>query len=167
MPHNDPVLADARQIIRHLPIQDRLFIDLGCESADREKLVKAAVILSDKLSKSGLFTKVGIGDDANNFPELIAHVNNNLPSLLSASDLEQKIKPLLTQDKIRETMSQNRKSLEQLEGIGRSEMMAKDPLGFSALFSSKCPPCCPPTKRSFIRVNLCPKTAGTFLLLPR
>ena len=29
MPQNDPVLSDARQIIRHLPIQDRLFIDLG------------------------------------------------------------------------------------------------------------------------------------------
>ena len=27
MPNNDPVLADARLIIRHLPIQDRLFID--------------------------------------------------------------------------------------------------------------------------------------------
>ena len=28
MPQNDPVLADARLIIRHLPIQDKVFIDL-------------------------------------------------------------------------------------------------------------------------------------------
>ncbi len=154
MPHNDPVLADARQIIRHLPIQDRLFIDLGCESADRDKLVRAAVILSDKLTKSGLFTKVGIGDDANNFPELIAHVNNNLPSLLSASDLEQKIKPLLSPDKIRESMAQNRKNLEQLEGIGRSEMMAKDPLGFSGVILSRMSALLPANKAQFYQGQL-------------
>ena len=63
----------------------------------------------------------------------MAHVNNNLPSLLSASDLEQKIQPLLTPAKIREAMVQNRQSLEQLEGIGRAEMIAKDPLGFSGI----------------------------------
>jgi len=30
-------------------------------------------------------------------------------------------------------MAQNRQSLEQLEGIGRGEMIAKDPLGFSGV----------------------------------
>ncbi|MGD0279280.1 MAG: MMPL family protein, partial [Smithella sp.] len=154
MPQNDPVLTDARKIIRHLPIQDRLFIDLGHESADPDKLVKAAVILSGKLSKSGLFTKVGIGDDAKNFPELIAHVNNNLPSLLSASDLEQKIQPLLKPDKIREAMAQNRQSLEQLEGIGRSEMMAKDPLGFSGIILSQLSALLPANKAQFYEGQL-------------
>jgi len=70
MPHNDPVLADARQIIRHLPMQDRLFIDLEQTSADKDKLVKAASFITDKLSKSVLFAKVGIGDEAKTFPNL-------------------------------------------------------------------------------------------------
>ncbi len=154
MPNNDPVLADARLIIKHLPIQDRLFIDLGCESADRDKLVRAAVIISDKLDKSNLFTKVGIGDDAKNFPELIAHVNKDLPSLLSASELEQKIKPLLTPDKIREALAQNRQALEQLEGIGRSEMMAKDPLGFSGLILKQMSALLPANKAQFYQGQL-------------
>ena len=154
MPHNDPVLADARQIIRHLPIQDRLFIDLGCESADQDKLVKAAVLLSDKLNQSGLFTKVGIGDDAKNFPGLIAHVNNNLPSLFSASDLEQKIAPLLTPVKIKETMAQNRLSLEQLEGIGRSEILTKDPLGFSGVILQQMSALLPGNKAQFYQGQL-------------
>ena len=154
MPHNDPVLADARQIIRHLPIQDRLFIDLGCESADRDKLVKAAVLLSDKLGKSGLFTKVGISDDAKNFPELIAHVNNKLSSLLSASELEQKIAPLLSPDKIKEAMAQNRQSLGQLEGIGRSEMIAKDPLGFSGVILGQLSNLIPANKAQFYQGQL-------------
>ncbi len=133
MPHKDPVLADAHLIIKHLPVQDKVFINLEQTSMDRDQLVNAAVMVSDKLSKSGLFTKVGIGDDAKNFPELMAHVNDNLPALMNASDLEQRIKPLLSPDKIREAMAQNRQFLGQLEGIGRSEMIAKDPLGFSGV----------------------------------
>jgi predicted exporter/SAM-dependent methyltransferase len=167
MPHNDPVLADARQIIRHLPIQDRLFIDLGCESTDRDKLIQSAALFSDKLSKSGLFTKVGIGDDANNFPELIAHVNNNLPSLLSASDLEQKIKPLLSPDKIRETMAQNRKSIEQLEGIGRSGMMTKDPLGFSGVIMSRMSALLPSNKAQFYQGQLMSEDGRHVLIIAK
>ena len=135
MPHNDPVLADARLIIKHLPVQDKVFINLEQTSSDRDKLISTAVALSEKLTQSGLFTKVGIGDDAKNFPELMAHVNDNLPSLLSAADLEQKIAPLLTPDKIREAMAQNRQALSQFEGIGRGEMIAKDPLGFFRRYS--------------------------------
>ncbi|RPH86293.1 MAG: hypothetical protein EHM66_04420, partial [Deltaproteobacteria bacterium] len=38
MPHNDPVLDSARQVISHLPIQDKIFIDLEQASNDRDKL---------------------------------------------------------------------------------------------------------------------------------
>ncbi len=133
MPHNDPVLASARQVIAHLPIQDRIFIDLEQKSADREKLVRAALTVTQRLTRSGFFTRVGIGDEAAHFPELIAHVQNNLPAQLTAQDLEKKIQPLLEPDKIREAMVQNRQSLGELGGIGRAEMMARDPLGFSSV----------------------------------
>ncbi|HOQ41159.1 MAG TPA: methyltransferase domain-containing protein [Smithellaceae bacterium] len=133
MPHHDPVLNYARQVIHHLPIQDKIFIDLEQASDNRDELVKAASVVTDKLNKSGLFTRVGISDAVNNFPELLGHVNSNLPWLLSASDLEQKIQPLLEPGQIRKAMTHNRQSLEQLEGIGRSEMMASDPLGFAGV----------------------------------
>ena len=110
MPHNDPVLADARQIIRHLPMQDRLFIDLETNLYDRDKLVHAASFITDKLSKSGLFAKVGIGDEAKNFPDLMAHVTNNRPILFSAEQLEKEIKPLLEPAKIKEALAQNRQA---------------------------------------------------------
>ena len=167
IPQNDPVLTDARQVIKHLPTQDKVVIDLEQTSNDRDKLVKAAVIVSGKLSKSGLFTKVGIGDDAKNFPELIAHVNNNLPSLLSASDLEQKIKPLLTADKIKEAMAQNRQSLEQLEGIGRSEMMAKDPLGFSGIILKQMSALLPANKAQFYQGQLISEDGRHALIIAR
>ncbi|MEQ8160910.1 MAG: hypothetical protein ABRQ33_06935, partial [Smithellaceae bacterium] len=70
LPHSDPVLADARRIIKHLPFQDRLIIDVGRETADRDKIAGAASRITEKLSKSGLFTKVGINEEAKYFPEL-------------------------------------------------------------------------------------------------
>ena len=154
MPHSDPVLSSARQVIGHLPIQDKVFIDIEQASNDRDKLVKAASFLTVKLKKSGLFTKVGISDDANNFPELIAHFNGNLPSLLSASDLDQKIKPLLEPDKIREAIRQHRQSLEQLEGIGRADMIANDPLGISSIILRQMSALLPANKAQFYQGQL-------------
>ena len=119
MPHSDPVLDSARQVIVHLPVQDKIFIDLEQVSSDREQLVSAARRVTNRLAASGLFSKVGVGEDADLFPELIDHVQNRLPILLSADDLEKKISPLLQPEKIRETIFQNRQSLEQLEGIGQ------------------------------------------------
>lgn len=133
LPHSDPVLADARRIIKHLPFQDRLIIDVGRETADRDKIAGAASRLTEKLSQSGLFTKVGINEEAKYFPELMAHVTDSLPFLFNAEKLEKELKPLLEADRIKETFLQNRQALEQLEGIGRSRMMARDPLGFSGI----------------------------------
>ncbi|MEE9913366.1 MAG: methyltransferase domain-containing protein [Deltaproteobacteria bacterium] len=149
LPHHDPVLASARRVISHLPIQDKIFIDLEQQSDDRDKLVRAASLITDKLNRSGLFTKVGISDEAQNFPELIAHVNTNLPSLLSASDLEQKIGPLIAPDKIREAMAQNRQALAELEGIGRADMIAKDPLGMSYVILGQMSALLPANKAQF------------------
>ena len=154
MPQNDPVLSNAHHVIRHVPILDKLFIDLEQPFADRERLVAAASFLTERLNKSGLFTKVGIDDEANNFPELIAYINDNLPLLLSAAELDRKIKPLLETDKIREAMAQNRQSLEQLEGIGRAEMITKDPLGMSGIMLRQMSALLPSNKAQYYRNQL-------------
>ena len=165
MPHDDPVLADARLIIEHLPSQDKVFINLGQSSPSRDELVTVAETLSDKLNRSGLFAKVGIGDDAQNFPELIAHVNVNLPSLLPAAELEQKIAPLLTPEKIREAMRQNLESLEQLEGIGRAQMITKDPLNFSGVILSRMSALLPAGKAQFYRGHLLSEDGKNILII--
>jgi predicted exporter len=149
MPQNDPVLSDARRIIRHLPIQDKLFIDLEQQSSDRDQLVAAASLVAQRLSKSGLFTKVGISDEANNFPELMTYVAENWPLLFSAADLEQKVKPLLVPDKIKEAFYFNKQTLQQLEGIGRGEMIARDPLGFSGIILQQLSALLPSNKAQF------------------
>jgi len=154
MPQNDPVLSDARQIIKHLPVQDKLFIDLEQQSSDRDELVAAASLVAQRLSKSGLFIKVGISDEANNFPELMTYVAENLPLLFSAADLEQKVKPLLAPDKIKESFHLSKQSLQQLEGIGRSEMMVRDPIGFSGIILQQLSALLPSNKAQFYQGQL-------------
>jgi predicted exporter/precorrin-6B methylase 2 len=167
MPHNDPVLASARQVISHLPIQDKLFIDLEQLSTDRDKLVRAASILTDKLNKSGLFTKVGVSDEANHVPKLITHVTDNLPSLLSAPDLEKRIQPLLTPAKIIEAMAQNRQSLGELAGIGRADMMSKDPLGFAGVILGQMSALFPANKAQFYSGQLLSADSRHALIIAR
>lgn len=133
LPQNDPVLASAREVIRHLPMSDRLFINIGQESTDRERLLKAANIVTNKLKESGLFVKIGISDDIKHLPELIERITASLPILFSAKMLEAEIEPLLASNRIRNTLAEHRQSLEQLDGIGRADIIAKDPLGFSGI----------------------------------
>lgn len=149
MPHADPVLDSARQVISRLPVQDKVFVDLELADADRDRLVYAAGIVARRLEASGLFSKVGVGKDAALFPELVAHVHRQLPLLFSAEDLEQKIAPLLRPENIREAMAQNRRSLEGLEGIGRAEMMTDDPLGFSGIILAQMSALAPSGRAQF------------------
>lgn len=167
MPHSDPVLDSARQVIRHLPIQDKIFIDLEQAGDDREKLARAASLITDKLNQSGLFIKAGISEEADSFPQLIAHVRDNLPSLFSASDLELKVQPLLTPEKIRDAMAQNRRSLEELGGIGRAEMMAKDPLGLSGVILSRMSSLAPANNAQFYNGQLLSADGRHALIIAR
>lgn len=167
MPHDDPVLASARQVIGHLPVQDKIFIDLEQASDDRENLVRAADVVAAKLKQSGLFAKVGISDEAARFPELAAYVASHLPMLFSASELEQKIAPLLAPEKIRETMAQNRQSLGGLEGIGRADMMTRDPLGFSGVILGQMSALLPANKAQFYQGQLLSADGRHALIIAR
>jgi predicted exporter/SAM-dependent methyltransferase len=154
MPQHDPVLADARQIIEHLPIQDRIFLDLEQTTADKDKLVRAANFIIAELKQSGLFTKVGISDDAQHLAGLVEHVLDGLPILLSEQELREKIEPLLQPEKIRDTLYETRRSLEQLEGIGRADMMTRDPLGFSGIVFKKLSSLMPDNNAQFYKGQL-------------
>jgi uncharacterized protein len=167
MPKGDQVLSDARLIIKHLPIQDRLFIDVAQESGDRGKLIRAASVITDRLQKSGLFIKVGINDEAKYFPQLLTHITDNLPLLFSAHKLEDEIKPLLDSSRINEAFMQNRQSLEQLEGIGRSEMMARDPLGFSGIILKQLSSLMPAGKAQFYQGHLISEDGRHVLIIAK
>src|SRR3990172_6994300 len=60
LPQNDPVLADARYVIRNHPIQDRVVIDVGHAGGDVDVLTKGASLVESRMRTSGLFKEVGL-----------------------------------------------------------------------------------------------------------
>lgn len=133
LPVNDRMIADAQYVMSHHPMKDRIVIDLSGNTRNTDALVEGAVHIERKLSASGLFKSVGLDEYRTVIPGLISHIMENLPVLFTGQDLDQKIRPLLDPEKIREALADNYSQLLNLEGIGQSNMMAADPLGFKNL----------------------------------
>jgi uncharacterized protein len=137
LPVNDPVIADAQYVMSHHPMKDRIVIDLSSDKRDADTLVEGAVLIERKLTTSGLFNSVGLDEYQAVIPGLISHIMENLPVLFTGQDLKLKIQPLLEPEKIREALADNYSRLLNLEGIGQSNMMAADPLGFKNLILAR------------------------------
>lgn len=137
IPLRDPVLADAHRVIRHLPVQSRLVVDVACPGGDRDALVAAGNEIEEGLRASGLFREVGAGRIEALFPELIARIADSLPLLFDAERLETQVKPLLEPERMRAILAEDLKTLQGMEGIGQAGLIARDPLGLRNLVLEK------------------------------
>ena len=154
LPQDDPVLADARRIITNHPIQDRVVIDVGLPRADQEGLVRAAVLIEQRLRESGLFKRIGLSQEQQLFPELIFFIAARLPVLFNAGELEEKVRPLLAPEKIRETMSAHLAQLGQLDSIGQAALISQDPLNLRQLILSRMAHLAPVRNAQFYKGQL-------------
>ena len=137
LPRGDPVIADALYIFRHNPIQDQLVIDVSLDRADTDTLVEYGRQVEKHLRASGLFKKVGMQQVRNLIPELAFHIVHNLPSMFSAGQLDDSIKPLLDPQKIKKKLAATRSKLLSLDGIGQAQFIAADPLEFKNLVMAR------------------------------
>ncbi len=143
LPQGDPIIADARDVIMHHPIQERIVIDIGHRGDNLESLIAGAMFLEKKLQECGLFKTVGLSREQALFPELIAHVTENFSILFNERDLQEKITPLMAPEKIREALMSARAGLTGLEGIGQAGIIARDPLGFRSIILGRMAPLAP------------------------
>lgn len=137
LPQSDPVLADARYIIMHHPIHDRVVIDIEHAGGDMDTLVEGATLVETRMRQSGLFKEVGIRHIGQLLPELIRHIIDHLPVLFSREELEEHVKPLLEPENVRQSLQKNLTSLYHLEGIGQADLISADPLALRNLVLSR------------------------------
>lgn len=154
IPQGDPVIADARYVIAHHPLQDRIVIDLSCQPHDMEQLMDGAAVLEQKLRRSGLFRQVGMDEAFQHYPALIAEIAGHLPVLFSAEDLNTQVKPLLRPDRIRIQLQSQIEQLQNVEGIGQADLMARDPLGLRQTVLARLAPLAPGRGIKMIRGRL-------------
>jgi predicted exporter/SAM-dependent methyltransferase len=129
LPQGDPVISDARYIIDHHPIQDRVVIDIEHRHSDPGLLITGAEFVEKRLRESGLFKTVGLSQHQQLFPELISYVTDHFPILFSERDLKEKVEPLLSPENVRQSLLDAYAILTSLEGIGQTSLIARDPLG--------------------------------------
>jgi predicted exporter len=137
LPIQDPVILDSRLVLMHHPMKDRIIIDVSHNRRDVDLLTEGARFIEKKLVRSGLFSRVGMGEYMEVFPTLVSYIVENLPVLFTGKELEHTIRPMLTRERIREAMSENYSRLLNLDGIGQSRMMSADPLGFRNVVLSR------------------------------
>lgn len=128
LPERDPVIAAARDILRHHPGQDLVAVDLYLESGGPAALAGVTRTVETAMTDSGLFERVGMKAVGAQMPALIHYLVAHLPILFSQADLEGQVAPLLAEARVRDRLQNSLTQLASLEGIGQAEFIALDPL---------------------------------------
>jgi uncharacterized protein len=137
LPGNDPVITDAKYVLKNHPVQDQVVIDIANQSKNPDLLVEGGDFVVKGLVKSGLFTDIGFNEKQHLIPELVSHVTENLPVMFTARQLENELAPLVDREAIRGKLLEAVESLVNLEGIGQEKLISMDPLGFRFLVLKK------------------------------
>jgi len=136
LPRDDKVVAAAKEILRHHPVLDNIFIQISISrgTENKDALVKAADLASAMLSESGLVRVVSSGAAAESYAILLDTVTENLPLLFSEKDLRDKVGDLIQPGRVESIVEDGFRRLLDLGGIGQAQYFAKDPLGLRNLF---------------------------------
>jgi len=128
LPERDPVIAAARDILRHHPGQDLVAVDLYVASGDTAVLARTIREVETAMTASGLFEQVGMKAVGEQMPALIHHLVRQMPILFTADELANRVEPLLSARQVRERLARSLDQLTSLEGIGQAGYIAWDPL---------------------------------------
>ncbi|MBN2494452.1 MAG: MMPL family transporter [Deltaproteobacteria bacterium] len=128
-------LHSARRVLACHPALDRVAIDLSRADGqpDPDGLRKAGRRVEQRLLESGLFNQVGLAAVSRAVLGLAETLPEHLPALFDAEELERAVEPRLDGRSVRVRLQAALESLQQLDGVGRSELLARDPLGLSEL----------------------------------
>ena len=129
LPRGDPVVADALLVFQHHPIQDQLVVDIGLTEKNPDLLVACGRRVERHLRRSKLFKAVGFREFQSLIPDLAFHIVKQMPVLFTADDLRNRVEPLLDPQTVGRKLSALQVSLLNLEGIGQSAFISRDPLG--------------------------------------
>ena len=167
LPRQERTVSDALQLFEHHPVQDQLVVDIGLARPEQARLLEAAELLQAKMVASGLFSQVGLADNAALFMQLSNHVVAQLPSLLSREDLAEQVLPRLLPGWLEERLASYYQQLQGLEGIGQSHFISHDPLALRELVLARMALLSPAEKASFQQGQLFSADGQHIMLVAR
>jgi predicted exporter len=167
LPRNDPVLAAARRVLPHHPLQQLVVVDIAHPGGDADLLAAAGDHLVGRLRESGLFASVGAADMGAALPALVRGVAQRLPVLFDDGELAAGVAPRLEAGAVQGRLEADLARLQDLEGIGQAALVDADPLGLRELVLGRLGPLAPAAGIRFHRGHLLAPDGRHLLVMAR
>jgi predicted exporter len=167
LPRHDPVLAAARRVLLHHPLQQLVVVDIAHPGGDADLLAAAGDRLVAGLRASGLFAGVGAADMGAALPVLVHGVAQRLPVLFDDGELAAGVAPRLDPEALRRRLEADLARLQSLEGIGQAALVDADPLGLRELVLRRLAPLAPAPGIRYHRGHLLSPDGRHLLVMAR
>lgn len=139
LPHHDQRVDEYRYALKKFRQIDRVYLDIGLNTDDTEKLGRAADEMFALLSTNASFVRFMYRIELGGQGKIVDFFTGALPNLFTEADapkLETKLAPAA----IREHLTSMRRKLAGPEGMVVKDLVAADPLGASELVYAKILP---------------------------
>jgi 1-acyl-sn-glycerol-3-phosphate acyltransferase len=139
LPQHDKIVDEYRYTIRKFRQIDRVYIDVGINQNDPDKLAAAADEVFAQLLANTNYVRILYRVEFGGQQKIVDFLTGALPNLFTADDakkLETKIQP----GEVRDYLTVMRRKLAGPEGMVLKDVVAADPVGMSSLVAAKALP---------------------------
>ena len=139
LPQNDQRVDEYRYALRKFRQIDRVYIDVGINTADPDMLALAADEVHRALATNKVYDRVMYRFEMGGQQKIIGYLTGALPNLFTDADARQ-LEPKLEPAAMREYLTVMRRKLAGPEGMVLKDIVAADPVGMSAIVLNKVLP---------------------------
>lgn len=139
LPQDDPLVDEYRYALRKFRQIDRVYLDVGVNTEDSDKLAAAADQLFSLLVTNPVFARIMYRVELGGQQQVIDYLTGALPVLFTEADAAA-LSPKLEPAAVREYLTTMRRKLSGPEGMVLKDVVAADPIGASALVLAKVMP---------------------------
>jgi 1-acyl-sn-glycerol-3-phosphate acyltransferase len=139
LPQHDKIVDEYRYTIRKFRQIDRVYIDVGVNASDPDKLTAAADGIFEQLSANTNYARIVYRFEVTGQQKVIEFLTGALPNLFTEADAKA-LEPKLDPAGVREYLTVMRRKLGGMEGMVLKDVVAADPIGMSALVVKKVLP---------------------------
>ena len=139
LPQRDRLVDEYRYALRKFRQIDRVYLDVGINADDPDKLAAAADEVFSALSTNTAYLRIMYRIEVGGQQKVIDYLTGALPNLFTATDA-QALAPKLEPAAVREHLTDMRRKLAGPEGMVLKDVVAADPVDMSVLVVAKVLP---------------------------
>src|SRR3984957_8449011 len=139
LPQHDKIVDEYRYTLRKFRQIDRVYIDVGINANDPDKLTATADEVFSQLSANTNYARIVYRFEMTGQQKVIQFLTGALPNLFTESDA-QALAPKLETNSVRQYLTVMRRKLGGMEGMVLKDVVAADPIGMSTLVVNKVLP---------------------------